>query len=124
MSNTRESVSSYFQTPRNSSKILRTLCIVFSTFFSVFGNVMKHSPSCLIITLKQQFSMTHKRTKGAFIMAISHVSSGTLRNRFPLNRSKRSCLWGMFKTQNGKIAKCQNGEMLVKIILSHGYGMY
>ena len=47
ISNTRKSVSSYFQTPRSWFKKIR-LRLVFPTYFSVFGNWRKHSSSCLI----------------------------------------------------------------------------
>ena len=42
MKHTRKSVSSHIQTPRT------PLRLVFSTHFSVFGYVMKHSSSCFI----------------------------------------------------------------------------
>ena len=49
ISNTRNSVSSDFQTLRISSKKKR---VVFSTLFSVFGNRMKHCRSCSDILLQ------------------------------------------------------------------------
>ena len=51
ISNTRKSVSSYFQAPRSWLKKAR-LRIVFPTYFSVFRNRRKHSSSCLIYYLK------------------------------------------------------------------------
>ena len=51
ISNTRKSVSSYFQTPRSWLKKTR-LRLIFPTYFSVFGNRRKHFSSCLIYYLK------------------------------------------------------------------------
>ena len=54
ISNTRDSVSSDFQTPWISSK-----SVVFSTLFSVFGNRMKHCLSCLIYYLQSHQTWLH-----------------------------------------------------------------
>jgi len=59
ISSTQDSVWPHFQTPQSSSKILHcTSYIVFSTLFSVFGNVVKHGLSCLIyyVNLCLEFS--------------------------------------------------------------------
>ena len=55
ISKTQDSVWPHFQTFWSFSKILRctpSFLIVFSTLFSVFGNVVKHGLSCLIYYLK------------------------------------------------------------------------
>ena len=51
ISNTQDSVSPHCQSPQSLSKIL--CCVIFSTLFTVFRNVVKHGLSCLIYYINE-----------------------------------------------------------------------
>ena len=68
MSNTRKCVSD-IQTAQSCLKKTQ-LCLVFATYFSVFGYQMKHDSSCLIYYFSNSLIIHQEKTKKITTMTV------------------------------------------------------